>query len=106
MVGLVVASFSAVRWFFSIPAAPWAAAVVILAGILIIYGLAVNSGYCGMRAGAHASGAAGRSQRGRSVSFLVIGALLTSQCAPRVALAAHSKLCVSVIVTLCRLTVP
>jgi hypothetical protein len=43
IVGLIVASFSAIRWFFYIPAAPWASVVVIAVNILIIYGLAAHS---------------------------------------------------------------
>jgi hypothetical protein len=43
--GLVVASLSAIRWFFYIPAAPWAAVIAIVVGALIIYGLTVHSDY-------------------------------------------------------------
>lgn len=50
MFGLIIASFNAVRWFFYIPAAPWAAAVAIGVNVLIIYALAVNSEYFGRHA--------------------------------------------------------
>jgi hypothetical protein len=43
--GLVIASLSAIRWFFYIPAAPWTAVVVIVVNILIIYGLVAHSEY-------------------------------------------------------------
>jgi hypothetical protein len=45
--GLIVASVSAIRWFFYIPAAPLLAVVVIVADVLIIYGLTVHSEYFG-----------------------------------------------------------
>lgn len=40
--GLVIASFSAIRWFFYLPAAPLMAIVVIAVDVLIIYGLAAH----------------------------------------------------------------
>jgi hypothetical protein len=43
--GLFVAGLSAIRWFFYIPAAPWAAVVVISIDILIIYGLVAHAEY-------------------------------------------------------------
>ena len=45
--GLIVASLSAIRWFFYIPAAPWAAVIAIVVDVLIIYGLTVHSDYFG-----------------------------------------------------------
>jgi hypothetical protein len=43
--GLIIASFSAVRWFFYLPAAPLLAIVVIAVDVVIIYGLATNTEY-------------------------------------------------------------
>jgi hypothetical protein len=43
--GLFLAVFSAIRWFFYIPASPWVAVVVIAVNVLIIYGLAAHSEY-------------------------------------------------------------
>jgi hypothetical protein len=43
--GLIVASLSAIRWFFYIPAAPWVSVILIVVNTLIIYGLAVHSEY-------------------------------------------------------------
>jgi len=43
--GLIIASFSAIRWFFYIPAAPLMAMVVIAVDVLIIYGLAAHAEY-------------------------------------------------------------
>jgi hypothetical protein len=43
--GLIIASFSAVRWFFYIPAAPWAAVIAIVVDVLVIYGLVGHSEY-------------------------------------------------------------
>ncbi|HEX8033284.1 MAG TPA: hypothetical protein VF510_05530 [Ktedonobacterales bacterium] len=48
VVGILIASFSAIRWFFYIPAAPWMAAVIIAIDVLIIYGLVVHSDYFGV----------------------------------------------------------
>ncbi len=45
IVGIIIAAFSALRWFFYIPAAPWAAVVVIVVDVLIIYGLAAHGEY-------------------------------------------------------------
>lgn len=42
---LIVATFSAIRWFFYIPAAPWTALVMILVDVLIIYVLATRVDY-------------------------------------------------------------
>ena len=44
-VGILIAAFSAIRWFFYLPVAPWMAAVVIAVDILIIYGLVAHSEY-------------------------------------------------------------
>jgi hypothetical protein len=43
--GILVAGFSAIRWFFYLPAAPWLAVVIIALDILIIYGIVVNADY-------------------------------------------------------------
>jgi hypothetical protein len=45
IMGLVIASFSAIRWFFYLPAAPWIAVVIIAIDILIIYGLVAHAEY-------------------------------------------------------------
>jgi hypothetical protein len=45
IVGLVIASLNAIRWFFYIPAAPWIAVVLIALDILIIYALVAHSEY-------------------------------------------------------------
>lgn len=45
VMGLVIASFSAVRWFFYLPAEPWIAAVMIAVDILIIYALVAHWEY-------------------------------------------------------------
>ena len=45
VVGIAIALFSAIRWFFYLPAAPWIGAVVIAIDILIIYGLVSHSEY-------------------------------------------------------------
>ena len=45
VMGIVIASFSAIRWFFYLPAAPWLGAVIIAVDILIIYGLVAHSEY-------------------------------------------------------------
>lgn len=42
IIGLLIATFSAIRWFFYLPAAPWLGAVIIAVDILIIYGLVAN----------------------------------------------------------------
>jgi hypothetical protein len=42
-VGIIVASISAVRWFFYIPWVPLAALIVITIDVLIIYGLTENA---------------------------------------------------------------
>ena len=42
---VLIAGFSAIRWFFYIPAAPWVAIVIIAVDILIIYGIVSNSDY-------------------------------------------------------------
>ncbi len=49
VVGTIIASISAIRWFFYIPAAPWMAAVVIAIDLLVIYGLVAHSDYFGIR---------------------------------------------------------
>ncbi|HEV8191898.1 MAG TPA: hypothetical protein VGP82_10500 [Ktedonobacterales bacterium] len=43
--GVIVAGFSAMRWFFYLPAAPVLGVVVIAIDILIIYGLVANADY-------------------------------------------------------------
>jgi hypothetical protein len=43
--GLVVSSFSAIRWFFYIPAAPWVAIVIIALDVLVIYALVAHAEY-------------------------------------------------------------
>ncbi len=48
--GLIIAVFSAVRWFFYLPAAPWLGIVVIALDILIIYALVFNTDYFSARA--------------------------------------------------------
>lgn len=45
VVGVAIAMFSAIRWFFYMPAAPWIGAVVIAVDILIVYGLVSHSEY-------------------------------------------------------------
>jgi hypothetical protein len=50
--GVVVAGFSAIRWFFYLPAAPVLGIVVIAVDVLIIYGLVANSDYFRARASA------------------------------------------------------
>lgn len=47
--GTLIAAFSAIRWFFYLPAAPWMAAVVIAIDLLVIYGLVAHSDYFGVR---------------------------------------------------------
>ncbi len=43
--GLIVAGISAFRWFFYLPAAPWAGIVMLVVDVLIIYGLVVHRDY-------------------------------------------------------------
>jgi hypothetical protein len=43
--GILIATFSAIRWFFYLPAAPWVAVVIIAVDILIIYGLVAHADY-------------------------------------------------------------
>jgi hypothetical protein len=43
--GLVAAGFSAIRWFFYIPAAPWVAIVIIAMDVLVLYGLLAHAEY-------------------------------------------------------------
>ena len=43
--GLVVSAFSAIRWFFYIPAAPWVAIVIIALDVLVIYALVAHAEY-------------------------------------------------------------
>ncbi len=45
VVGIVIASLSAIRWFFYLPAAPWLGAVIIAVDVFIIYGLVAHSEY-------------------------------------------------------------
>lgn len=45
LAGLILASFSAIRWFFYLPAVPWVAIVIIAIDVLVIYGLVAHSDY-------------------------------------------------------------
>lgn len=45
VIGIIIAGFSAFRWFFYIPAAPFMAAVIIALDIIVIYGLAAHAEY-------------------------------------------------------------
>jgi hypothetical protein len=45
IVGIAIATFSALSWLYNIRTASWAAAIVIPLDILIIYGLAANREY-------------------------------------------------------------
>ncbi len=45
MVGIGIAGFSAIRWFFYLPAAPWLALVIIAIDVLVIYGLVAHQEY-------------------------------------------------------------
>jgi hypothetical protein len=45
LIGLIVAVFAAIRWFFYLWYVPWASAVVIGICLLIIYGLVVHEDY-------------------------------------------------------------
>jgi hypothetical protein len=45
LIGLIVAVFAAIRWFFYLWYVPWAAALVIGISLLIIYGLVSNEDY-------------------------------------------------------------
>jgi hypothetical protein len=45
IVGILIAAFSAIRWFFYLPVSPWMAVVIIAIDILIIYGLVAHSEY-------------------------------------------------------------
>jgi hypothetical protein len=45
MLGLIIAVFSAVRWFFYLWYFPWTAAIVIGIDVLIIYALTANAEY-------------------------------------------------------------
>lgn len=45
VLGLAIATFSAIRWFFYIPAAPWLAVVIIGIDIAVIYGLVAHADY-------------------------------------------------------------
>src|SRR5215467_8623061 len=45
IIGVVLASISAIRWFFYLPAQPILALVVIAVDILIIYGLTSSADY-------------------------------------------------------------
>ncbi len=47
IVGLVIAAVIAARWFFYIPAEPWAALVMIALAVLIIYGIVAHPEYFG-----------------------------------------------------------
>lgn len=43
--GVIIAGFSAVRWFFMLPVLPLAAVVIILLDALILYGLLAHADY-------------------------------------------------------------
>ena len=43
--GILIASFSAIPWFFYLPAAPWLGTVIIAVDILILYGLVAHGDY-------------------------------------------------------------
>ena len=45
VIGIMIAAFSAIRWFFYLPSAPILALVVIGVDILIIYGLTSSADY-------------------------------------------------------------
>lgn len=45
VLGIVIASFSAIRWFFYLPAAPWLGAIIIAVDVLIIYALLAHREY-------------------------------------------------------------
>ena len=45
IVGLIAASIIGVRWFFYLPAEPWAGVVMIALAVLVIYGLVAHSEY-------------------------------------------------------------
>jgi len=45
IVGLSVAGFSALRWFFFLPVAPWVAITIIAIDVLVVYGLVAHSEY-------------------------------------------------------------
>jgi hypothetical protein len=45
VIGILIAVFSAIRWFFYLPAAPLLGAVVIAVDIVIIYGLVAHQEY-------------------------------------------------------------
>jgi hypothetical protein len=45
IIGILIASISAIRWFFYLPAAPWLGAVVIAVDIIIIYALVAHAEY-------------------------------------------------------------
>lgn len=45
VVGLIIAGFSAIRWFFYLPAMPWIAVVIIAVDVIIIYGLVAHAEY-------------------------------------------------------------
>ncbi len=45
VIGLAVVGFSAVRWFFFLPVAPWVALTVLALDVLVVYGLVAHSAY-------------------------------------------------------------
>jgi hypothetical protein len=45
MLGLIIAVFSAIRWFFYLAYFPWTAAIVIAIDVLIIYALTAHAEY-------------------------------------------------------------
>lgn len=47
--GVIIAGFSAIRWFFMLPVVPLAAVVIIAVDALILYGLLANADYFSTR---------------------------------------------------------
>lgn len=47
--GVIIAGFSAIRWFFMLPVVPLAAVVIIVVDALILYGLLAHGDYFGPR---------------------------------------------------------
>jgi hypothetical protein len=45
VIGLSIAGFSAVRWFFFLPMVPWVAITMIAIDVLVVYGLVAHSAY-------------------------------------------------------------
>jgi hypothetical protein len=45
VIGLSIAGFSAIRWFFFMPVVPWVAITMIALDVLVVYGLVAHSDY-------------------------------------------------------------